>query len=136
MTAGGGGKGIDVEVTIDRGELARLYAKLGPDLYEKAIDRALVDATLLAEGVAKDATPVRTGHARRSTVSDTKRHEVHARYPYFNWLDQGRDSRGREIRSPRGGYQIRAAARDRVEAAAGQILDRAGREVAQRWASR
>jgi len=131
----GNAPAVSVDVTIDRDAMARLARKLGPALYEKAIEQALVDATLLAEGVAKDATPVRTGHARRSTVSEVKLHEVHARYPYFNFLDQGRDSRGREIRSPKGGYQIRAAARARVEAAAGQILDRAGREIAARWAS-
>lgn len=126
---------VAVEVSFDPGQVAALERKLGPALFEKAIDQALLDASLVGDAAAKEATPVVTGHARRSTVADVKLHEVQARYPYFNWLNDGKDSRGRVMLSRPSGYQIAAQTRTKVEAELPKILDRAGREIVARWAS-
>lgn len=125
---------VNVELEFDRAQLAALKRTVGPALYEKAVDKVLVDATHLGEGAAKEETPVRTGHARRSSVSDAKAHEVRARYPYFEWLDTGEDRAGRKMASRPGGYQISRQTRAKVEANLPKLVDRVGREIAQRWA--
>ena len=123
-------------VEFDPGQLAALKKALDPKRYADFLDATGTDLAHIGEGAAKEATPVVTGHARRETTSDVKPPEkvVEAHYPYFNWLDAGVDSRGRQMKTRPGGYQIRARAMDAAVAAAPTVLDRAGREVAERWA--
>lgn len=120
---------------FDPKQLADLDRKLDPRLYHEVLDIAGTDAAHVGEAAASDATPVVTGNARRSTVSDVRKADkvVEGRYPYFDWLDKGRDRRGREMRSRPDGYQIRRRAREQVAAAAPELLDRAGREIAERF---
>lgn len=126
--------GIDVE--FDQWQLAELKYLAGSDkLYAKALSNLQRDATLVGDAAAKRATPVDTGHARRQTAADTRRMEVVGRYPYLDWLDTGKDDSGREIRNPRGGYQIRSFAREAVEDAMPALFDKAGREIADRWSA-
>lgn len=133
---------MNVDISFDPGQLAALERKLGPALYEKAVANLLIDATNVAVAVAIEKTPgsgvgptgiQRTGHARRSTTADQSAHEVYGRYPYFNWLDKGTDSRGRVMLSRPDGYQITRQTRERVGAALPKLIDKCGREVADRW---
>lgn len=134
---------ISIESEVDPKSFADLKRTLGPVLYEKAVKNLWIDATHVAEAVAKDVTPAppapanatwkRTGHARRATQADTSAHAVMARYPYFNWLDKGKDSRGREMKVKPGGYQITRQARERTLAALPKLMDKCGREIVARW---
>lgn len=127
-----------VTFEFDKAALAALAAKLQPAAYAEALSNAATDLMLIAERAAKEATPVVTGNARRSTVSDniseTARLVV-GRYPYARWLDSGTDSRGREMKTKPGGYQIKKAAMDAAVQAAPARLDKCGREIAERWSS-
>lgn len=118
---------------IDPKEIAGLQKALDAGHGREMLDNARTDILHVAEGAAKDATPYVTGHARRSTV--TAAHKVVGRYPYLDWLDKGEDTRGRKMQTRPGGYRIRAAARSAAEAAAPAALDKAGREIADRFAS-
>lgn len=133
---------MSVDIEFDAASLADLKRTVGPALYEKAVANLNKDAIHVADAAAKKATPgsgkgptgiPRTGHARRSTMSDANRGVVEGRYPYVNWLDKGEDSRGRRMLSRPGGYQIRRQTREAVVAAIPALLDKCGREIAERW---
>lgn len=127
---------VGVEIEIDPFKLAELKHLVGSDkLYDKALGNALKDAMIIGDAAAKRATPVVTGHARRSTVADTRRGVLEGRYPYLDWLDEGKTLSGRTMKNPKGGYKIRTFTREAVEAALPGLLDRAGREIAVRWSS-
>lgn len=127
---------ISVAAEFDAMQLAEVKYRVGTDaLYKTALKNLQKDAILVGDAAAKRATPVVQGHARRSTAADMSRMEVVGRYPYLDWLDIGKDSRGREIRNPRGGYKIREFAVDAVKDAIPALLDRAGREIAGRWSA-
>lgn len=122
-------------IEIDPAQIAALAKALSPAQLKAALDVAAVDLAHVAEGAAKDVTPVVTGHARRSTMSDVRgaSKTVDAHYPYFRWLDEGKDSRGRTMQTRPGGYRIRDAARSAAVAAAPAVLDKAAREILDRW---
>lgn len=124
-------------VEFDPGQLADLKKALAPDDYLKVLDVAGTDLVHLAEGFAKELTPVVSGHARRETRSDAKPRDkvVEAHYPYFHWLDVGEDSRGRKMKVRDGGYRISEGTKQRAEADAERVLDHAGREILERWAA-
>lgn len=127
---------MGVSAEFDQAQLRGLQDLLGDGrLYDDALEMINKFAVLHADREAKKLTPVRSGHARRSTVADTRRLVLEGRYPYLDWLDKGEDERGRVMRTPRGGYQIRAKTKEATLAALPEYIDRAGREIAKRWAS-
>lgn len=125
---------VGVEISFEPGQLAELERKVGPALYEKAVANLLIDATHVATAAAIEVTPRVTGHAQRSTTAEVAAHEVRARYPYFNWLDKGKTESGRVMLSRPDGYQITRQTREKVLAALPKLVDKCGREVAERWA--
>lgn len=128
-------KDMDVRFEFDPKSMGSLFVALHPDLHLKAMQRVAALAILVGDRAAKKATPVETGHARRSTVADTRRLVLEGRYPYLDWLDTGEDSRGRVMSGwRRGGYQIRKHTQDQVNAELPNLIDRAGREIQKRWA--
>lgn len=133
---------IDMNVEFDDKQLRQLKADMAPQQFIDALRAAAEDLLLIADRAAKEATPVVTGHARRSLAVSRQgsnativSRELYAYYPYFRWLDRGEDSRGRRMLVRPGGYGIRKAAGDAAVAAAPVVLDRCGREIAERWSS-
>lgn len=125
----------ELVIEIDKAQLAALEKALDGKGLRAALDAAATDLAHIAEGAAKGVTPVVTGHARRSTVSDARRADkvVAGAYPYLDWLDVGTDSRGRRMQTRPGGYRIRDAARQAAVRDAPAALDKAAREVLDRW---
>lgn len=126
-----------IQITVDQGVLDGIRRWATSDAeYADILDRLTTDMIHVAEGAAKEVTPVVTGHARRSMQSDVSAPDkvLEAHYPYYHWLDKGEDTRGRKMLSRPGGYGIGQAAKQAAEAAAPQLLDKAGREIAERWA--
>ena len=127
----------DVKVEFDQSQLERLEeVLLGGPLWDRALERINALALIKGDAAAKKQTPVRSGHARRSTVADVRNGTLEGRYSYLDWLDTGQDdTRGRQMKNPRGGYQIRRKTKAAVEAELPELIDRAGREIAEKWAA-
>lgn len=126
---------MKTQFAFDPKQLAELERLLDPAEFNVILDEIATDAAHEGEASASENTPVVTGNARRSTVSDVRHADklVEGRYPYLDWLDTGRDRRGRQMRSRPEGYQIRRRTREDVEAAVPQLFDKAGREISARW---
>ena len=125
-------------IEFDQGQLSKILARLSAKQLEAALDNAATDLAHKGEEVAKDTTPQVTGNARRSTVSDVTGRDklVMGRYPYLNWLDTGKDSRGRMMQTRPGGYLIRRTTRAEVVRLAQKAMERAAGEIADGWGGR
>lgn len=126
--------GPSVSVEFDPSGMDRIRAVLRPADYVDLLDKAGTDLAHVGEGAAMEATPQVTGNARRNTAATPSRTVV-GRYPYVGWLNDGKDSRGRTMKTRAGGYQMSKAAMAAAQAAAPAALDKAGREIAERWSS-
>ena len=132
--------GVTLEFSKD--SLARIKARLSPAQYTEALEIAALDLVHQGTTAAVGATPAKgmgvtpaTGHAASQTgeAIDGGRFDVVARYPYARWLDTGKDSRGRVMKSLPGGYKIKAATMKAAKAAAPRALAGAAREIAGSW---
>lgn len=64
--------GALVSIEVDAASLAKLQAKLDPELWRDALENALIDATHQMEAEVKQRTPVVSGNLLRSIQSDVQ----------------------------------------------------------------
>lgn len=137
-------RGLTATVALDITDLRALSDKLGPEAYGKAIENAVLDVAHYADARIKRHTPHVTGDARRWTSANLALATRGARssavveleYPYANWLETGRDSRGRVMQKRVGGYRmVEQGHKEATEEAPG-ILRRAAEEIAATWGRR
>ena len=118
-----------VTFEFDKASLDRLRDKLSQEQMAEALSLAARGVVAAGLRAAQETTPnagqgvtPATGYAESRTLAEVDpgagRYVVAARYPYARWLDTGKDSRGRVMKSRPGGYQIKrqTMARAKVEA--------------------
>ena len=132
-----------LSIKFDERELADLLDKLSPDLYEEAVTAGVIDTAHTAQAEIVTRTPRITGTAQRSWRTDERKAK---RYPnpeavvdsnlvYIWWLETGKDSRGRKMRTRPGGYRMRDEGQAATEQKVPQILDNVVREIEGKWSS-
>lgn len=113
-------------IEVDASSLAKLQAKLDPEMWRDALENALIDATHQMEAEVKPRTPWVTGNLRRSIQSDVQ----HARddKPYVTVSSDVVYAWPVEKRS----HMFEDGARA-MEAKLPAMLDNIAREVESRW---
>lgn len=134
---------VSMTTVVDEAAFRKVEKKLGPELYMKAVSRALTDVTHIGEGVAKSVVPVVTGNLRRSirsnlsAVKDERAPEgrVESDSRYAGWIEDGFwESRPGVMEDPAGGYGMFRAAQEAANENLPRYLDMAAREIETRFA--
>ena len=134
-------------IEFDKAQLAALQRKLGRELYDKAIGRALTTMAYQYEGVAKSLTPVgkvRGGNLRRTIQSDVRHADrmpnpesrVESRAVYANWIETGTFETKPDVvmTSMPGGYRMFEQAKDAASRDASKHLSGAAKAIENQWA--